>query len=95
MRFDADRGAPGTAPVPMLERVETGRLGTAYFAVADSGVLAYLPADPERPQRSLIFVDRDGRTSPASDVEGDYAYPRSVQLGEGRPLGLRRVQAER
>lgn len=86
VRFDAERGELGTAPVPMLERVETGRLGTAYFAVARSGVLAYLPADADRPQRSLIFVDREGRTTPASEVAGDYAYPRFAR--DGRRLAV-------
>lgn len=84
--FDAERGVLGSEPVPMLERVETGRLATAYFAVGSSGVLAYLPADADRPQRSLIFVDREGRTTPASDVAADYAYPRFAR--DGRRLAV-------
>jgi hypothetical protein len=84
--FDADRGELGSSPVPMLERVATGRLASAFFAVSSSGALVYVPADRVLPARTLIVVDRGGRAEPLSDVDAPYAYPRFAR--DGRRLAV-------
>lgn len=84
--FDAERGALGSTPVPMLERVAMARLGSAFFALSDSGALVYVPADRVLPRRTLILVDRDGRAMPASDEGAAFAYPRFAR--DGRRLAV-------
>lgn len=84
--FDAERGTLSATPVPLLDRVATARLGSSYFAVSASGVLAYVPADMDLPSRALVLVDREGRSTRASDLAGAYVHPRFSR--DGRRLAV-------
>jgi eukaryotic-like serine/threonine-protein kinase len=84
--FDAAQGTLATTPIPLLDRVATARLGSSYFAVSASGVLVYAPADAEPPARSLVLVDREGRSTRASALAAAYEYPRFSR--DGRRLAV-------
>ncbi len=84
--FDAERGTLATTPVPLLDRVATARLGSSYFAVSSTGVLAYVPADSSVPSHALVLVDREGRSTRASDLRAAYEYPRFSR--DGRRLAV-------
>jgi hypothetical protein len=53
----------GGAPVVLAEMVWTGAQG-AHYSVSDSGSLAYVPGDPPRYERRLVWVDRKGAVEP-------------------------------
>jgi serine/threonine-protein kinase len=73
--FDTGAGRLGS-PIPLLERVDVDPSGRPAFALSDSGTLVYVPRPPALPARSLMQVDRDGRQTPISDVQGAYSHPR-------------------
>jgi eukaryotic-like serine/threonine-protein kinase len=56
--------------------------GAGFYAVADNGTLVYIPetsaraAKPERPRRSLVWVDRAGKTTPLPVPPDDYTMAR-------------------
>ncbi|MGH9750694.1 MAG: TolB family protein [Candidatus Polarisedimenticolia bacterium] len=62
--------------VPVQEGVMIdARTGVAQFAVSDSGTLIYVPADPSASERALVWVDRDGRETPAVAAQRAYELP--------------------
>jgi Tol biopolymer transport system component len=73
--FDPRRPDARGEPVPLLERVETAEDGTGWFGALPSA-LVYVPGRTSVPQRTLVLVDREGRTTPLSDVPGAYSHPR-------------------
>jgi len=79
--FDASRGQVTGSPIPMLERIDVTRGGRANFAVSANGALVYLPGGTSLPRRTLLLVDRDGRTTPLSDVRAPYSHPRFSRDG--------------
>jgi eukaryotic-like serine/threonine-protein kinase len=48
---------------------------SAEFAVSNDGKLVYA-VGLDRPQRNLVWVDRQGREEPLGTPPGEYAYPR-------------------
>ena len=40
--------------------------------MSDAGDLVYLPDNPQRPQRRLVWVDRDGRVEPLAAPAREY-----------------------
>jgi serine/threonine protein kinase/Tol biopolymer transport system component len=74
--FDVSSGELTGAPIPVLERVETSAFGGALFAVSASGTLVYVPAVTTLPRRTLVAVDRDGRTRTLVPDRGAFAHPR-------------------
>ena len=77
--FDVSRGELGSA-IPLLQRIDMLHGGPA-FAVSDTGTLVYLPARAELPQRSLVIVERDGRSTTVPGTKGAYAHPRVARDG--------------
>ena len=75
MPFDPRRTDVRGEQVPLPERVETGEDGTGWFGALPSA-LVYVPGRTSVPQRTLVLVDREGRTTPLSDVRGAYSHPR-------------------
>jgi Tol biopolymer transport system component len=74
--FDPATGDLDRAPVPLLERVEVSRFGGAAFAVADrAGTLAYVPPGAVAADRTLLRVERDGRTMPLIEARAAYETP--------------------
>ena len=60
--FDVDELEVTGGPIPMAEGVMTAgsRTGAAHFSVSDTGALVYV-AGSDRADRTLVWVDRDGR----------------------------------
>jgi eukaryotic-like serine/threonine-protein kinase len=55
----------------------------AHFGVADTGDLVYLPGNPQRYDRRLVWVDRDGRVEPLTAPSRQY-YGNAVISPDGR-----------
>jgi serine/threonine-protein kinase len=58
-------------PVRIATGVALTGAGIAQFAVAENGTVAYIPEEP----RSLVLVDRDGRSRPATDEKRNFHAP--------------------
>ncbi|HET7218360.1 MAG TPA: protein kinase [Vicinamibacterales bacterium] len=74
------------SPVPLLERPEIDPSGSAAFAVSASGTLVYVPRASSIPVRSLVLVDRTGRTTLVSETRAAYSHPRISP--DGRRLAV-------
>ena len=77
--FDLERlELSGPSPVPVLENVDMKPAGAANFTVSESGTLAFISgqASPNLPNRTLVWVDRQGRETPINLPAGDYRSPR-------------------
>jgi serine/threonine-protein kinase len=76
--FDLDRLDVQGSPVPIVEgiRSDTGVPGRAVqMAFATTGALAYVPGTVSE-QRSLVWVDRQGREQPLGAKPRAYSSPR-------------------
>ena len=64
------------SPVLLIDSVAIEGSGAAHFSIADNGRLVYVPGTggPAR-QRSLMWVDREGREEPLTAPQRDYVYP--------------------
>ena len=77
--FDAERLAlTSDNPVPVVENVSTKVTGAANFSVADNGSLVYVSGGggAAGPQRSLVWVDREGSETPLDSPLLGYRRPR-------------------
>ena len=76
--FDADSLEVTGGPVPMAEGVMTGGgfAGTAQFAVSDAGSLVYYSGRRYLTERTLVWVDRQGREEALTAEPRAYGYPR-------------------
>ena len=74
------------SPVPLLERPEIDPSGSAAFAVSAAGTLAYVPRATAIPVRSLVLVERAGRTTLLSETRAAYSHPRLSP--DGRRLAV-------
>ena len=70
-------------PVSVLEDIAeatNSTTGTAHFAISNSGTLVYLPTgagnSSRTGQRTLVWVDRQGREDPIPAEPRSYLYPR-------------------
>ncbi len=85
VRFDLGRLATQGTPFPVLENVLVDPVqGTAAFAVAGNGTLAYLETGPV--DRYVRWLDEDGVELPAIDSAGRYAE--AVPSPDGRQLSV-------
>jgi serine/threonine-protein kinase len=78
--------------IPLAQGVKTasgGLAGAALYAVANNGTLVFVPgqADPI-PQKSLAWVDREGRESPLPLRPDDYRSARISPDGTKAVLGV-------
>jgi Tol biopolymer transport system component len=78
--FDAARGELSGSAIPLLERIDMVRGGSA-FALSAAGTLVYLPGRTELPRRTLVMVDREGRAAPLPGSRGAYTHPRLSRDG--------------
>jgi serine/threonine-protein kinase len=69
---------------PRLRSTSSGYLTgqTAHFDASPTGTLVYVPGTSDAGQRSLVWVDRSGRTEPLGLPVGDYAGPRVSPDGQ-------------
>ena len=74
--FDASTLELLGSPIPLLEAVDASPSSRGHFAVArDAGTLVYLPARTVLAQRTLLTVDRDGRSTLLADLPMAYEHP--------------------
>ncbi len=66
--FDLDRLETIGTSVPVVPQVVTLANGTAEFDIARSGTLVYASGGGVAPQRTLVWVDRQGREEPIKGV---------------------------
>ena len=78
LAFDLARLETRGAPVPLISDVVTSNFGGVSAVVAGDGTLAYLSASGgvAEVQRTLVWVDRQGRETPILAPPRAYAYPR-------------------
>ena len=77
--FDAAKFAVAASPVPVVEGVRraTGAgVGSAQFAVSNSGSLVFVPGPVYGDQEDLFLFDRKGAAEALRLPPGRYAYPR-------------------
>ena len=75
--FDAERlELTSNNPVPVVENVRTTSTGAASFSLADDGSLVYVTSTGGTPQRTLVWVDREGREEPVGAPPRPYYRPR-------------------
>jgi serine/threonine-protein kinase len=76
VRFDLTTLQVAGDPVPLVDRLSIApQTGSAEYHVSRSGALMYLRAGPV-PQRSLVWVDRQGREEPIKAPRRAYSLPR-------------------
>jgi serine/threonine-protein kinase len=74
--FDPDRLAITGAAFPVVSDVFENTNGGADYAVSPGGTLVYAPGGLQLGSRSLVWVDRTGKVSPASQLRRSFSYPR-------------------
>jgi serine/threonine-protein kinase len=85
--FDPRALAVTGNPVQMLDGVHTKRSGAQSIAVSGGGSLAYAPAGAGANERSLLWVDRNGRVTPVEGApQRDYFNARLSP--DGRQVAL-------
>ena len=89
--FDLDRlELTSTNPVPLLENVNSGDgRETGNFGLAANGSLVYLSGDSQAAQRTLVWVDREGREEVVGAEPGDHRGLRLAPDGERAALVVR------
>jgi eukaryotic-like serine/threonine-protein kinase len=70
--FDTRSMKPTGVPVQIGENVSLTGSGIAQFAVAATGTLVYVPAQP----RELVLLDRAGKMTQLSDARRNFHMPR-------------------
>ena len=60
-------------PVPLIEGVEVQISGSANFDISNNGRLVYVPGEGGGSQRSLVWVDREGREEPLATPVNAYS----------------------
>jgi serine/threonine-protein kinase len=90
VRFDAAKLEVVGDPVPVVERVMTRVTGEANFDVSRTGTLVYLSGASELgAQRTLVWVNRQGREEPIKAPPRAYIYPRISPDGTRVALDVR------
>jgi serine/threonine-protein kinase len=86
--FDLARLQVRGSPVPVQQGVVTtvATSGGAEYDVADSGLLAYVPGSTRPPERSLVWVDRQGVSKELPAPVNSYVTPRISP--DGRMLAV-------
>ena len=75
--FDAADLNVTSDPIPVLEGVQTRGNGDAAYAMSADGSLVFIPGAADfSPERTLVWVDRDGRETPLAAPPRAYLYPR-------------------
>jgi len=93
MPFDADRIEPTGESSPVIKGVEVyPDAGMAFFAVADDGTLVYVPSGVvvAAVGSKLVWVGREGNSSPLTETLGNWETPRFSP--DGRRLAVRKME---
>ncbi len=73
--FDAKRLEVTGAPFPVAEGVFQNTNGGAGYAVSKNGTLLYAGGGVLLPERSLVWVDRQGTVTPAAAIRRPFSNP--------------------
>jgi serine/threonine-protein kinase len=85
--FDVDRLEIAGAPVPAVEGVERGAdHGGAQIAFSSSGTLLYLPSQNKNLNSDILWMERNGKTTPFRSIPACYSDPRFSP--DGRRLAM-------
>jgi eukaryotic-like serine/threonine-protein kinase len=76
VRFDPAKLEVIGDATPVVEGVRTGDSGAANYAVSKQGTLVYIQAASVTAPRSLVWVDRSGRETPAGAPDREYLNAR-------------------
>ena len=79
--FDARRLDTQGSPVPLIEDLQVNSGGAAHFTIGSDGSIVYMPVTAAT-ERVVVWVDRDGRTSPLMTERGRHLHPRFSPDGE-------------
>jgi WD40-like Beta Propeller Repeat len=94
--FDVTTLALTGGPVPMVEDV-AGSNVTVHFAISNQGALTYVPSDvvdQALRQRTLVWVDRQGREDPLKAAPHAYYNPRLSPDGTRVALDVREQEGD-
>jgi serine/threonine protein kinase/Tol biopolymer transport system component len=86
--FDATEARVTGGPLLVTEQID----GSYCFDATDKGRIVYVPAPTEGEGRYLTWVDRDGRSEVAVDVQGSWVQPRISP--DGQKVLVRKTGAE-
>jgi serine/threonine-protein kinase len=89
VRFDPIRLTVLSEPVLVVEHLLTKATGAPEFSVSDHGTLVYVTSAVTEPQRSLVWVDRQGREERINAPPRAYVYPRLSPDGTRVALDVR------
>jgi serine/threonine-protein kinase len=87
--FDLTNRAVIGPPVPVVPEVVMSAYGAADAVVADDGTLVYVPGTGAAAERTLVWVDRQGREEPLMAPVRAYQYPRLSPDGRRVALDVR------
>jgi hypothetical protein len=89
IRFDAQALQTIGDPVTLVEQLRSEATGAAQFSVSRDGALVYATGGEGNFQnRSLVWVDRQGREQPVNAPPRAYAYPRMSPDGSRVALAI-------
>jgi len=92
VRFDRDRLAVSSDPVPVVDQVMTFGTGAGLFEVSRSGTLVYVPGGATSgtgTPRSLVWVDRHGQEEAIPAPTRTYVFPRLSPDGQRVAVDIR------
>ena len=84
--FDLSRLELTGPAVPVLDdvRMDLGSTGRVFVDVAASGALVYVPGAPRPGERTLVWIDRHGNSTPATAEKRAYSGARLSP--DGQPI---------
>ena len=92
--FDLQRLEVTGTSVPVIEDVAMFESGAAYLAVSSTGSLAYLRRRYAPPDRSLVWLDRQGKIEPVTDERRAFRWPSLSPDGTRLAVDIRRSDGE-
>ena len=87
--FDPTRLEVTGDPVSVVQQVRKAGTGYVDFTISDNGTLAYVPGSVEElHQRSLVWVDREGKETLVTTEKREYAAPHVSPDGKQLALSM-------
>ena len=92
--FDIDRFEVPSEPVPVLKGIHTKGTGATSFSVSQTGSLVYMAGAAGNMERTLVWVDREGRETALPAEPRLYLFPRISPDGTRLALDVRGQQQD-
>lgn len=95
--FDLNRLELSGQPAPVLEGVNASTgTGGAHFTVSDNGTLAYLSGQAGGGEAPILWMDREGKTTPLRAMPADWSNPQfspdgtrlAIDVNDGRQVDV-------